>query len=123
MGADKRENEKASNRSRASATALKGHQLALFGEDGTRNSDGGGADWGSVNPDVICRVLSAITSRGGAIRFGYSRDGGAYAIGLYYGGVAKTVYCSPHDSVDSLLSTWAEKYLELPATGGAAPAE
>jgi len=43
----------------------------------------GKADWGNVSGDWLRALIGLITSKGGAIRFGYSRDGGSYSIGLY----------------------------------------
>ena len=122
MGTDKRENESKSRRAPKVADAVVQTAQGLFGLVGSGDIPGGGADWGNAEGKLICDIVSTVTSRGGAVRFGYSRDGGAYALGLYYGGQAKTVYCSPHESIDDLLQVWIDKYTELPETGGASPA-
>lgn len=62
------------------------------------------ADWASVEPDRIIKVICAVTSTEGAIRFGYSRDGGAYSIGIYGDGKPFTEFCPATGDVD----TWLE---------------
>lgn len=92
---------------------------------GSRNrstgSSKGNADWGSVDPSTILELIGKVTSRGGAIRFGYTRDGGAYALGLYYGAESKTVYCRPGEDLDAFIAEWQEFYENLPYSGGVSP--
>lgn len=62
------------------------------------------ADWKSVDNEAISAAISAIGSIGGALRFGYSRDGGAYAVGVY--GLESqpyTDYLRPGDDVSAYL--------------------
>jgi len=79
------------------------------------------ADWASAAPAKLLDLISTVTSRGGAVRIGYTRDGGAYALGLYYGGEATTEYCRPSESLDEFLDRWIEVYKELPNSAGKAP--
>lgn len=81
----------------------------------------GGADWGSVEPGLLARLVSTVTSRGGAVRFGYTRDGGAYAVGFYYGGESTSEYCRPSEDISAFLEEWVSFYEELPASGGKSP--
>lgn len=85
------------------------------------SSDASGVEWSSCNPDLIVRLIDTATSRGGAVRFGYTRDGGAYAIGLYYGNDHTTEYCRPSEDVNEFLTEWIEFYSGLPMTGGKSP--
>lgn len=62
------------------------------------------ADWASVQGAVVVRAVAAVGKVGGALRLGYTRDGGAYAIGIYVGDERETVYVSPGDSVEDVLS-------------------
>ena len=78
-----------------------------------READTGKADWALANPEKILDVIQIISSKGGAIRFGYTRDGGAYAIGLYMGGQGDTVYVRPSEDIDRYLSDLAEDLHEL----------
>lgn len=67
------------------------------------------ADWSSVNAEDIRHAVSAVGSIGGALRFGYSRDGGAYAVGVY--GLESepyTDYLRPGDDVSAYLCGLAE---------------
>lgn len=50
------------------------------------------ADWGGVDPELLASVVATVTAHGGAIRFGYSRDGGAYSVGIYGDGEPFTEY-------------------------------
>lgn len=88
----------------------------------TTTGNTGTADWGSVTPEVISSLVGMVTSRGGAVRFGYTRDGGAYALGLYYGNDSKTYYCRPNEDVIEFLRTWEEFYQTFPYSGGISPA-
>ena len=62
------------------------------------------ADWKSIDNEAISAAISAVGSIGGAVRFGYSRDGGAYAVGVY-GLEAQpyTDYLRPGDDVSAYL--------------------
>lgn len=61
------------------------------------------ADWGSVDPTVLAAVIIAVTRVGGAVRFGYTSDGGAYAIGLYGDGDPHTEYVRPSEDIGAAL--------------------
>jgi hypothetical protein len=70
---------------------------------------GEAADWGGVENEAIVSAISALGSIGGALRFGYSRDGGAYALGIY--GMEKqpyTEYLRPGDDVPAFLYQLAD---------------
>jgi hypothetical protein len=81
----------------------------------------GSANWAEVNPGTIAKLVDVVTSRGGAVRFGYTRDGGAYAVGFYYGDESKTDYCRPSDDVEGFLERWIDFYEHLPYSGGKSP--
>ncbi len=61
------------------------------------------ADWGSVQPELIAGVVVAVATSGGAVRFGYTSDGGAYAIGLYGDGDPYTEYVRPAEDIEVVL--------------------
>lgn len=86
-------------------------------------NNGGGADWSRTPSELLGRLIDATTSRGGAVRFGYTRDGGAYALGLYYGSESRTEYCRPTEDLDSFLTEWIEFYLALPMSNGVSPSQ
>lgn len=62
------------------------------------------ADWATVTPALLVAAIEKAADTGGALRFGYSRDGGAYAIGIYGDGpVPYTEFVGPGDNLDSVL--------------------
>lgn len=79
-------------------------------------------EWTSVPADDIQSLIGAVTSRGGAVRFGYTRDGQALALGLYYGTESVTKYCRPTEDLSLFLQVWTEFYLRLPDVEGVSPA-
>lgn len=93
--------------------------------DGLRNkaaNDGQDvADWERADAEKIKRVVTAISARNGAVRFGYTRDGGAYSLGLYLGDDRETYYCRPYESIDGLLDQIGDGLDELPKTPTGAP--
>jgi len=74
---------------------------ASWGKDERRERDGGrfgsnqgNADWGTVSGQSLLAAVCAATALGWAVRFGYSRDGGAFALGILGDGEPYTDYCS-----------------------------
>ena len=63
----------------------------------------GVADWQSANPELVIRAIATVGSTGGALRFGYSRDGGAYSIGVLGNGSPYTIWVKPSESLDDIL--------------------
>lgn len=75
------------------------------------------ADWGSVDASLLRRAIAAASGAGGALRFGYTQDGGAYALGIYGDGdTPYTEYLRPQDDVDAFLLDVAETFEEMAAT-------
>lgn len=68
----------------------------------TSGNDGIGqvADWTAVNPKICMGLVAVTASMGGAVRFGYTRDGGAYSVGLYLDDDRETFYFRPSDDID-----------------------
>ena len=78
-----------------------------------RRSEGktvGTADWGSADGELLKRAIAAVALMGGALRLGYTRDGGAYAIGIYGDGDPFTEYVPPSDDIDEYLKGVIEDY-------------
>jgi len=71
---------------------------------GLPRKSGAYADWGSADAGVLQRAIAAAALTGGALRFGYSRDGGAYAVGIYGDGEPYTEYLKPSEDLDSFLA-------------------
>ena len=61
------------------------------------------ADWGNANSELLARVIELVTAGGGAIRFGYSRDGGAYSLGIYGDGKPYTEFQPGNTDIDGWL--------------------
>ena len=68
----------------------------------------GVADWAGADPTLVLRLVCAVAVTGGAVRFGYTRDGGAYSVGIYSGEISKTYYCNEADGINEQLTELAE---------------
>lgn len=68
------------------------------------------ADWMEADADVLRRAIAAAGFKGGALRFGYTRDGGAYAIGVYGSGDPFTEYVKPGDDINAYLQTLIDDF-------------
>ena len=68
------------------------------------------ADWASADASLLKRLVAATSGMGGAVRFGYTRDGGAYSIGIYGDGDPFTVYQPPGDGLDDWIKGMVEAY-------------
>ncbi len=63
------------------------------------------ADWQNANPELVLRAIAVMAFKGGALRFGYTRDGGAYAIGIYLSNDRYTEYVRPSEDIDEYLTS------------------
>lgn len=83
-------------------------------EAGGRRRRAGGvgtpADWAGVEAALLLEAVAAVTATGGAIRFGYTRDMGAYAIGFYEDGDSQTEYVPPSEDMSLWLRGVIEDY-------------
>lgn len=77
---------------------------------GIRRMPGNVADWESVNGDILKKAIAKAASVGGALRFGYSRDGGAFAVGVYGDGQPYTEFCKPDEDMDGFLQDVIELF-------------
>lgn len=97
---------------------------SVFGNHKRNNGDSARKiGYDAVPNDLLFTLIDKVTSRGGAVRFGYTRDGGAYAVGFYYGSESSTEYCRPNESLEDFMKYWIEFYENLPFTGGKSPQE
>ena len=71
---------------------------------------GGGADWDSVDAELIRKAISRAGLKRGALRFGYTRDGGAYAVGVYAGTEYFTEYVRPDEDIVEYLEQLIESF-------------
>lgn len=68
-----------------------------------RGNGVGSADWTRVDAGNLMDTIGTVAACGGALRLGYTRDGGAYAVGVYGDGEPYTLYFGPHDDIDAAL--------------------
>lgn len=90
------------------ANSRKPSRLSLITE---KSSDASSdiADWGGIDGKVVVDLVQVITRLGGAVRFGYTRDGGAYSVGIYLDDDRSTFYFSPDVDVEAALEKLTEK--------------
>jgi hypothetical protein len=69
------------------------------------------ADWSSASSSLVVAAIRAVAARGGALRFGYTRDFGAFAVGIYDGEESTTEYIRPSENIDFYLQGLAEDYV------------
>lgn len=77
---------------------------------GIRRGNSGTADWTVADAATLHRAVSSATNAGGALRFGYTRDGGAYNIGIYGDGEPYTEYIRPGEDIDQVLESIIELF-------------
>jgi hypothetical protein len=73
-------------------------------------TSGDAADWESCNCELLAKAIATVSRDGAAIRLGYTRDGGAYAIGFYDGDDKHTEYIRPGEDIDAYLTGVIEDY-------------
>jgi hypothetical protein len=73
-----------------------------------RSRHGEPADWSTQDGQKLIELVATIAASGGAIRFGYTRDGGAFAIGIYGDGEPYTEYLRPGEDIEALLRDVAD---------------
>lgn len=78
------------------------------------------ADWGAQDGKRVVRAIAAVTRMGAAIRFGYTRDGGVYAVGIVGDGEPYTEYVRPDEDMDIFLDGLAEDFESPPGSGNSA---
>lgn len=90
------------------------------GRDGKRNKSRGlnrkssdVADWGTADSGLLSRAICAAAITGGALRFGYSRDGGAYAVGIYGDGEPYTEFLKPGEDLDTFLTDIESLFIDI----------
>jgi len=72
----------------------------------------GNADWGSASPNTVIRAICSAAKVGGALRFGYSRDGGAFAIGVYGDGEPYTDFVGSTEDIDITLEYYVDLFTD-----------
>lgn len=68
------------------------------------------ADWAAANPILVLEAIAVVSATGGALRFGYTRDGGAFSVGIYGSATPYTEYIRPHEDIDYYLQGLIEDF-------------
>jgi len=71
---------------------------------------GGTADWHNADSVIVLRLVCIVALQGGAVRYGYTRDGGAYSVGIYLGDNSKTYYCNEKEGINETLKDLIEYF-------------
>jgi len=67
------------------------------------NGSGGRADYATATPAWLAAAIAAVAGEGGAIQFGYSRDGGVYTIVILLDGEIEKHYVKQSEGIDNFL--------------------
>lgn len=102
MGANDREQNRKDDKRRASEETKRRRS--------NKGTSHGTADWETADGALVLRLVACLARHGGAIRLGYTRDGGAYAIGIYGDGDPFTEYVPPSDDINETLKGMIEDY-------------
>jgi hypothetical protein len=62
---------------------------------------------------TLQRAITIAASTGGALRFGYSRDGGAFAVGVYGDGDPYTDFIGGNEPIDEYLEDYVKLFEDL----------
>lgn len=76
-----------------------------------RRVNGGTTDWREFDWTRAAALTMAIADEGGALRIGRTRDGGAWAFGVYMGDDYATEYVRPSEDFAQALSEIAQAWL------------
>jgi len=76
-----------------------------------RASAAGTVDWNSFPWLEAATLVEALAREGGALRLGQTRDGGAWALGVYLGDDYATEYVKPQEDTQVALAEIAEAWL------------
>jgi len=68
------------------------------------------ADWETADAALLLRTVATVAATGGALRLGYTRDGGAYSVGIYGDGDPYTEYIRPSEDLDAFLRDVLESF-------------
>jgi hypothetical protein len=70
----------------------------------------GTADWALADSALLIKVICKVGIKHGAIRLGYTRDGGAYSVGVYAGDEYFTDYVRPGEDIDAYLQDLLQSF-------------
>ncbi len=90
-----------------------GNAPAKFRRTGSNTNHRAG--WNEARPQLLKDLIASTAIVGAAIRFGTSRDGGAYAIGLYVNGEVTTEWLPCNEDINQLLEELIDYFVSLDA--------
>lgn len=68
------------------------------------------ADWSKISDETLGAFVRLMVSKGDAVRIGYTRDQGAFAVGVYVDGESDTEYIRPQEDLvaelEEILVAW-----------------
>jgi len=79
----------------------------------TGKTQGGTASWERARPEWLAAIVILVSSAGGAVRFGLSRDKGSYSVGLYLGQENETLWFNGSADLDDELGALYQKLAQL----------
>lgn len=79
------------------------------------------ANWMDADGLTLQRAVTIAASTGGALRLGYSRDGGAFAVGVYGDGDPYTDFIGGNEPIDEYLEDYVKLFEDLMDERLAAP--
>lgn len=79
------------------------------------------ANWAKVEQLAIIDLICAVSHKGGAVRFGYSRDRGAFSLGVYLGDDRDTIWIRPSEDPDAVIRDIITQLEDLPDATQKAP--
>lgn len=101
-------------KSSKSLPAARSLQLgSLFGES-TRKT-GLDADWNEVEPNVLLAIVWGVSSLGGSVTLGVTRNGQAYTCKVYIGAPYDALYWDGDADGREQMRAWADRLIQLVA--------
>lgn len=98
---DRADDKKADKRERAKAAR------------GRRSAEAGKFDWSIFDWYGFIALTESVCAKAGAVRVGFTRDGGAVALGIYLGDDYATEYIRPNedfvDACEEIADAWLGK--------------
>lgn len=70
------------------------------------------ADWNALNPQVVIRVIWAISTLGGTVQFSCTKNGNAYKVSVYIGKPYDPIYFDGNDEGRAAFAEWADSLVE-----------
>lgn len=103
MGLHKNETHESKTKSKKRGSVRNADRLAAFAP----STPSSGADWGGCDPRWLQAVIVGVTTLGGAVTFGMSRDQGAHSLTLLLDDKRQTLWFNAAANLDEELQAAA----------------